>query len=173
MTPVPWRYVNNWGCNGCGICCKKFNVVLKFKEWLKLVQTYGIGVTGTGLNSFYIGKRSDGSCVFLTTSRGICFCGLQVTKPLACKLWPFKILDRPKYGYVKESIFDYKGRRFYVYIDPSCPEITWGKPSTTIAYRVIPEFIDIALGLKGKQYYSTALPLYDLYPKTWNQYRLI
>jgi hypothetical protein len=40
-------------------------------------------------------------------------------------------------------------------------------------HRVIPEFIEIALGLREKQFYSTATPLYDLYPKTGWNHRLI
>jgi len=173
MMPVPWTNVNSWRCTGCGICCNRFEVVLKFNEWLKLVQTYGAGVTNAGLSKFYLGKRADGSCVFLTASTNACLCGLQNMKPLACKLWPFKISDTPRYGEAREAAFDYQGRRLYVYIDPFCPEILYGKPSATMMHRVIPEFIEIALGLREKQFYSTATPLYDLYPKTrWN-HRLI
>lgn len=173
MGQVPWRYVNNWQCNGCGLCCRKFNVVLKFNEWLKLVRAYGVETTGIGLDRLYLGKRSDGTCVFLTASKRVCFCGLQNMKPMACKLWPFKILDRPKYGRTKEASFNYKGRSLYIYIDSVCPEITWGKPSAKMTYHIIPEFIEIALGSREKQFYSTGTPLYDLYPKTKNLYRLI
>jgi hypothetical protein len=82
-------------------------------------------------------------------------------KPSACKLWPFKIADKPKYGKGREAIFNYRGRRFFVYIDPFCPEIRWGKPTVKMAYNVIPEFIEIALGLKEKQFYSTSTMLHD------------
>ncbi|OYT49720.1 zinc/iron-chelating domain-containing protein [Candidatus Bathyarchaeota archaeon ex4484_231] len=173
MMPVPWSHVSYWRCTGCGICCKKFDVVLKFDEWLRLVKTYGIGVTTAGLNKFYLNKRPDGSCVFLTQSGNISFCGLQNMKPLACKLWPFRILDKPKYGRPNEAAFNYNGRRLYVYIDPLCPEILWGKPTPKMVYKVIPEFIEIALGLREKQFYSTATPLYSLYPKTRRRYRII
>jgi hypothetical protein len=94
-------------------------------------------------------------------------------KPLACKLWPFKISDTPRYGEAREAAFDYQGRRLYVYVDPFCPEILYGKPSAAMMHRVIPEFIEIALGLREKQFYSTATPLYDLYPKTGWNHRLI
>jgi len=77
-------------------------------------------------------------------------------KPLACKLWPFKILDQPKYGKSHEAVYNYKGRRFYIYIDPLCPEIRWGKPSPQMAQQVIPEFLEIALGWREKQVYSTS-----------------
>jgi Fe-S-cluster containining protein len=146
---------------------------LKFNEWLKLIRTYGIGVTGAGLNKFYLEKKPDGSCLFLCMSEGICLCGLQNMKPLACKLWPFKIVDKPKYGKGREAILNYKGRRLFVYVDPFCPEIRWGKPTATMTSNVIPEFIEIALGLKEKQFHSTSTMLYDLYPKTKKTFRVI
>ena len=173
MVPVPWSHVSSWRCTGCGICCRRFDVVLKFNEWLRLVQTYGIGVTTAGLDRLYLGKKPDGSCVFLSSTGNVCFCGLQGMKPLACKLWPFKIVDKPRYGMANEAAYDYRGRRLYVYVDPFCPETRLGKPTPMMVHGVIPEFIEIALGLKEKQFYSTAAPLYDLYPKTNRDYKLI
>jgi len=79
MMPVPWSHVSYWRCTGCGICCKKFDVVLKFDEWLRLVKTYGIGVTTAGLNKFYLNKRPDGSCVFLDLTAPACFSPNQAT----------------------------------------------------------------------------------------------
>jgi len=173
MIPVPWTYINSWRCTGCGICCKKYEVVLKFNEWLKLVQLYGAGVTSADINKFYLGKRADGSCIFLILSNGVHFCGLQNMKPVACKLWPFKILDRPRYGIASEAAFDYQGHRLYIYVDPFCPEILYGHPSAVLLHKIIPEFIEIALGVREKQYYSTSTPLYDMHLKTKQNYRLI
>jgi len=102
-----------------------------------------------------MGKKSDGSCLFLYNSFGKWFCGLQHTKPRACKLWPFKLSNKPRYGRPREAAFDYRGRRLYIYVDPFCPEIRWGKPSERTVYHVIPEFIEITLGLREKQVYST------------------
>ena len=162
MAPVPWSYVNSWYCTCCGLCCKEFDVVLRFDEWLRLVRTYGVGVTTAGLNKFYVGKKTDGTCTFLCNSFGKWFCGLQYMKPKACRLWPFKILNRPRYGRSREAAFDYKGRRLYIYIDPFCPKITWGRPSEFVVYQVVPEFIEIALGLRKKQVYSTSKMQYDM-----------
>lgn len=153
---VPWRYVNSWYCNGCGLCCKEFEVVLTFHEWLKITKTFGAGVTRAGLNKFYMGKRSDGSCIFLYTAPdGKKLCGLQNNKPLACKVWPFKILNKPKYGGAKEAFFNYNGQDLFIYIDPFCPGIRWGPPSAELIYKVIPEFIEVASGIRQKQFYST------------------
>jgi Fe-S-cluster containining protein len=173
MIPIPWSRVSYWQCTGCGICCKEFDVVLKFNEWLRLVRNYGIGVTAAGLNRLYLGKKPDGSCVFLSSAGNMYFCGLQNMKPLACKLWPFKVIDNPKYGMANEAVYNYRGRKVYVYIDPLCPKTQFGKPTAMMVHGVIPEFIEIALGLREKQFYSTAISLYDLYPKTNRDYKLI
>ncbi|KYH42610.1 MAG: Fe-S-cluster oxidoreductase [Candidatus Bathyarchaeota archaeon B63] len=155
MVPLPWSYVRSWRCTGCGICCVHYQVVLKFDEWLRIVHKFGVAVTGSGLNKLYLGKKPDGSCIFLTKAAGMHLCGLQDMKPTACKLWPFKIMRKPRYGRSREAIFNYRGERFYVYIDPSCPEIIWGRPTRLITEKVIPEFIEIALGTREKQVYST------------------
>ncbi|MBS7606288.1 MAG: YkgJ family cysteine cluster protein [Candidatus Bathyarchaeia archaeon] len=156
MVFIPWSYVNLWRCNGCGICCKEFEVVLTFNEWLYITKKYGVGVTKTGLNKFFMGKRADGSCVFLYPAPdGKWLCGLQNNKPLACKLWPFKILNKPTYSEAKEALFEYNGQKFYVYVDQFCPGIRFGLPSAELVYKIIPEFIEIALGIRQKQVYST------------------
>jgi len=173
MMPIPWSHVRSWRCTGCGLCCRRFEVVLKFNEWLRLVQKYGVGVTNAGLNKFYLGKKPDGTCIFLYTVNGVWFCGLQNMKPVACKLWPFKVLDRPRYGRAKEAFFSHEGKKLFVYTDPFCPEITWGKPGDEMVHKVIPEFVEIALGLREKQFYSTSTMLYDLYPRWKGSQRII
>ena len=165
MIPVPWRYVNMWYCDGCGLCCREFDVVLRFDEWLRIIRRYGVGVTRAGLNKFYLRRKGDGSCIFLYEAFGRQLCGLQDMKPIACKLWPFKIYTRPKYGRAREAVFNYEGQRLFVYIDPSCPRIVWGEPSQTLIYKIIPEFIEIAIGVRKKQFYSTSRWLYNLSPK--------
>jgi len=156
LNPVPWRHVRDWTCNGCGICCKEYDIVLKFNEWLHLVRNYGVKTTVAGLNNLYLNKRRDGTCVFLQNIFGKWSCGLQTNKPLACRLWPFKVLISPRYGKPREALYPYRNKRFYVYLDPFCPQIRWGKPSPRVIYNIVPEFIDLALGLRKKQYYSTS-----------------
>jgi len=155
MVPLPWSYIHSWRCTGCGICCIHYQVILTFDEWLKIIRRFGVGVTEAGLNKLYLGKKSDGSCIFLSRFNGVYFCTLQDMKPLACKLWPFKIMNRPKYGKSREAMFNYNGRRLFVYVDPSCPEIRLGKPTSMMIKKVIPEFIEIALRVREKQVYST------------------
>jgi Fe-S-cluster containining protein len=148
---------------------------LTFDEWLYITKKYGVGFTKAGLNKLYIGKRPDGSCMFLyMASNGKWLCGLQNNKPLACKLWPFKIFNKPKYGNAKEALFEYLDQKFYIYIDPFCPGIRWGPPSIELVYKIIPEFIEIAMGIRQKQFYSTmptAPGFFIIKPK--RDYRLI
>ncbi len=164
MLPVPWRYVNSWHCNCCGLCCREYDIVLRFDEWLNLIRRYGVGVTRAGLSRFYIRRRSDGACVFLYNSFGKWYCGLQSMKPMACKLWPFKILEKPRYGKSREAGFTYNGKPFYVYVDPFCPGIRWGPPSQSLISHVIPEFIELALGIRNKQVYSTSSTGFIIHP---------
>ncbi len=166
MLPVPWRYVNSWNCYACGLCCKGFSVVLNFVEWMNVVKTYGIGFTKPSINKFFLKNKSDGSCAFLYNHSGKGLCSLQHMKPQACKLWPFKILQRPKYGRAKEAEYNYAGRKLYIYADQSCPGLTWGSPETNFFRTTLTEFIELALGLRKNQVNSTSkMPLYPRYVK--------
>jgi len=156
MVPIPWRYVESWNCIACGICCKGYQVVLGFNEWVDLIRNYGVGVTQPSISKFYLGKKSDGTCIFLTKLYDTWLCGLQNMKPKACKLWPFKILSRPEFGRPNEATYKYMDRNLFVYIDPACLGTRWGKPTQEFTHRTLPEFIEIAVGLREKQYYSTS-----------------
>ncbi len=156
MLPVPWRFVHNWECIRCGKCCYEYEVVLRFDEWLKLVNAYGAWVAKPSLTKIYLGKREDGSCIFLGRVGNRYYCTLQNSKPKACKIWPFKILRKPKYGRAKEAAYSFRDKIFYIYLVPTCSGIVWGTPSNNFVRAVIPEFIDIALGIKEKQFYSTS-----------------
>jgi Fe-S-cluster containining protein len=156
MIPIPWRYVESWNCIACGICCKDYQVVIGFNEWINLLQTYGVGVTQPGVNKFYLGKKGDGTCLFLYKFFDAWLCGLQDAKPKACKLWPFKILSKPDFGRPNEAVYKYGDRNFFVYVDPSCVGIRWGKPTPEFTYRILTELVEIATGIREKQYYSTS-----------------
>jgi hypothetical protein len=123
---------------------------------MNVVKTYGVSFTAPGINKFYLKRRSDGSCVFLYNYYGKGFCTLQHMKPRACKLWPFKILGRPKYGRAREAEYNYARKRLFVYVDPSCRGLTWGSPSSNFVRTTLTEFVELALGLRKKQVYSTS-----------------
>ncbi|MEM2104699.1 MAG: YkgJ family cysteine cluster protein [Candidatus Bathyarchaeia archaeon] len=156
MLFVPWQYIADWRCNLCGLCCKAYSVVLNFQEWLKIVKNYGVETTASSLNSFYLKRKSDGSCVFLYKLSNMHLCGLQHMKPTACKLWPFKILTSPKFGYAREAAYPYNGRNLYVYADSTCTGLRYGRPAWELATQTISEFVEIALGIRSDQHKSSA-----------------
>lgn len=164
MLPIPWRNIEYWNCSACGLCCKGFDVVLDFPEWINIVKTYGVDYTQPSISRFYLKRKTDDTCVFLGNNYGNWLCSLQHMKPIACKLWPFKVLDKPTWGKPNEALFNYNGMRLYVYADPSCLGLRWGNPNSEFAYTVLPEFVDLALGQRRKQHYSTAR-LFS--PDTW------
>jgi Fe-S-cluster containining protein len=115
-----------------------------------------MNVVQPSVGQLCLGKKMDGTCVFLYQLSGRWRCGLQQTKPKACKMWPFKILGKPKYGNAREAAYHYRDSVFYVYIDPICIGTNWGTPSKELIQKTLPEFVDIGLGLKEKQYHSTS-----------------
>lgn len=157
MRIVPWSRVRSWRCNACGICCRHYDVVLKFPEWLNIVKNFGVKYTAPGLNTFFLRRRADGSCAFLHDAPNASFCGLQPAKPLACKLWPFKVLDKPKFGNPNNAVYNYGNRRLFIYVDPACTGLRFGVPSQEFVYSVIPEFIEIACGVRRRQFKTTAV----------------
>lgn len=157
MQVVPWNVVNSWHCNTCGLCCKHYDVILKLPEWLNIVKTFGVEYTASSLSNFSLRRRADGSCTFLHQAPTASICSLQYAKPQACRLWPFKVLDKPKYGRPNDAVYYYGGRRLYVYVDSVCSGIRYGVPAQDFDYSVIPEFIEIALGVRRRQFKSTAL----------------
>jgi Fe-S-cluster containining protein len=131
-------------------------VVLNFQEWLTIIKNYGVETTASGLNKLYIKRKSDGSCSFLYNISNTHLCGLQHMKPKACKLWPFKVLNKPEYGYAKEAAYDYKGSRLFVYADSNCSGLKYGRPTWEFTTYTVKEFIEIALGIRNQQIKSTA-----------------
>ncbi|MDW8040791.1 MAG: YkgJ family cysteine cluster protein [Nitrososphaerota archaeon] len=156
MLFTPWQYIADWKCNTCGLCCKAYSVVLNFQEWLNIVKNYGVETTATGLNKLYLRRKSDGSCIFLYRLSNMYLCGLQHMKPIACKLWPFKILTSPKYGYAREAAYPYLGKTLYIYADSTCTGLQYGNPTWNFTNQTLKEFIEIAVGNRREQSKSTA-----------------
>lgn len=156
MLFVPWQRIADWKCTACGLCCRAYSVVLNFQEWLNIVKNYGVDKTVSGLDKLFIKRRSDGSCIFLYKFSNMYLCGIQHMKPKACKLWPFRVLSKPKFGYADEAAYRYRGNRLYVYADPMCPGIRYGKPTYEFANSTLREFVEIALGVRRTQYKTTA-----------------
>jgi hypothetical protein len=155
MQYIPWQNVNSWQCKACGYCCKLYSVVLNFGEYLRLTQTYGKEAAVTDLSRFYIKRHSNGDCAFLRSKSLKYYCGLQATKPEACKIWPFKVVAEPRYGDEELAAFNYAGKEVYVYVDNMCNGLRYGKPSWEFQNQTIPEFVEIALGTREFQHHAT------------------
>jgi Fe-S-cluster containining protein len=156
MQFVPWRHVADWRCTTCGECCRLYSVVLNFHEWLKIVKGYGFEQTVSGLNKLFIKRKGDGSCAFLCSFSNVNVCGLQYMKPKACKLWPFKVLAEPKYGFAKEAAYRCGTNTVFVYADSMCNGLKYGTPSWEFANNTLKEFAEIAMGLSLTQHRTTS-----------------
>ena len=123
---------------------------------MNIVRNYGVETTIPSVSKLFLGKKGDRTCYFLKYMGDSSICGLQYMKPLACKIWPFKIFDNPKFGKPNEALYRYQNKNFYIYVDPACTGLSWGKPTPEFKYRTSPEFIDVALGLRKQQFHSTS-----------------
>ncbi len=162
MQFVPWRYIADWKCTSCGICCRFYSVVLSFHEWLRIVQTHGVGYTASGLDKLFIRRRNDGSCTFLSDFSKTSTCGLQVMKPRACKIWPFKVHIQPEFGYASQALYEIGQNKLFIYADPTCCGLRFGQPTFEFANSTLKEFVEIAVGIRETQCKTTGtIPLYD------------
>jgi hypothetical protein len=48
------------------------------------------------------------------------------------------------------------GKNFNVYLDPACKGVISGKPSTRFYNQVLPEMIQIGMGVMSKQRFTTS-----------------
>ncbi|MEM2896403.1 MAG: YkgJ family cysteine cluster protein [Candidatus Bathyarchaeia archaeon] len=164
MRAIPWSKLRSWSCLGCGVCCKMYNVLLTLYEAVTFLRKFGMDVLIPNLRGFYLRKTLDGKCIFQNEYFGKSLCRIQAIKPLACKLWPFRILKYPKYEERELAKFAYKDDVFYVYVDPACRGLSLGNPSEELVTKTIPEFIKIFLGIKQTQFYSTSRMIYQALP---------
>ncbi len=126
------------------------------REWLYITKNYGYSMVDQGINGFFLRRTVDESCPFLLRRSDGWLCGLQYNKPLTCKMWPFRILAEPIYGEGNEAYFDYRSKRYYIYVVPHCPGIKWGHPTEGLIKKTLPEFIDVRLGFQWRQHFSTS-----------------
>lgn len=153
--PVPWRRIRSWACTSCGECCRHFRVPLAPLEYARILRVFGSWPIEIRIGRAYLRKKPDGRCVFQYRLGGMWLCGIQSFKPLACKLWPIKPLEKPKYGRSQEAAFYSRHGEFYVYLDPRCPGVELGEPTPKLA-TAIAEAIDLMYNLSRPQKYTTS-----------------
>ena len=100
VTPPAYQCYN---CQGCGVCCRGYFLVTASREEYERITAQGWEndpelkgkVLFTPLGKRYLlGHRADGACIFLD-ERGLCRIHGQFgepAKPLACRLYPFRLL---------------------------------------------------------------------------------
>jgi len=153
---IPWSEVHSWSCIACGQCCIGYRVPLKMDEYVRVAKRYGHGVFEFGLGKVYLKHGFGDRCIFQHPSQGRWVCALQAIKPLACKLFPFRVYSKPIYKRGDKSAYTHRERTLYVYLDPSCPGIAVGRPRERFLRKTLPEVVEIGIGLRWKQKYTTS-----------------
>ena len=157
---IPWRRIDSWSCLACGECCRRFRPSLTAYEYALILDTFGpsyIGSSGLGKPCL---RMVRGRCVFQNKA-GLCSLQPLGMKPLACKLWPFRIKGKTARDTDEdEAIFQHKGQAYYVYVDPSCNGINQGDPRELP--KVIHEVIEISKEPRKSQFHSTSRLLIPL-----------
>ena len=125
-------------------------------EYARVANRYGHSVVEFGLGKVYLKQGLGDRCIFQHSSQGRWVCELQAIKPLACKLFPFRVYSQPVYKRGDRSECSYRGRTLHVYLDTSCPGIAPGRPSERFLRKVLPEVVAIGTGLMWKQRYTTS-----------------
>lgn len=166
---IPWGEITSWSCLACGNCCREgFTVYLSPYEYARILR-FAPYALEAGSSKPYL-KKTGARCIFLN-EYGLCQLQFLDLKPLACKIWPFIVLQKPKSFHSKKARFYYNNEEYYVYINPHarsiCSGIGRGKPEELPL--VINEVIEIYKGRIREQNYSTAY----LKTLTLNLYSLV
>lgn len=153
--PVPWRRISSWNCTMCGECCFRFDVKLRWDEAMKLTNLYGREFLTPRPGGFILSKVG-GRCPFLLDFGKIRACKLQLDmKPIACKLWPFQVHLKPKYGKDRDARFTLEEGEFFVYVDLRCKGVRPGNPGPNLV-ETISEAVKLALDPSGVQLRTTS-----------------
>jgi len=153
---LPWRKVRYWECLACGDCCKWFRVPLRMDEYANILKNYGSSFVKIDIGKVYLAKRHDGRCIFQFQSSGRWVCGIQASKPIACKQWPFIVVKKPLFGHADMALIRWYESNYYIYVDPRCRGVALGNPSTILLDKILPEVLNLSQGIRTDQYYSTS-----------------
>ncbi len=153
---IPWSEVSSWACNACGKCCLGYRVPLKPDEYARVAKVFGTNVVDFGLGKVYLKHGYGDRCIFQRPTQDRWICSLQGMKPMACKLFPFRLHSKPLYRKGDGSDYVFRGRRFHIYLDPDCDGVIAGRPTERFAKQLLPEIVQIGMGVRYKQRYSTS-----------------
>jgi Fe-S-cluster containining protein len=125
-------------------------------EMVRITNRYGEGVLQYGLGKSYLRNQTNGRCTFQRPLMGKWICTLQGTKPTACRIFPFRLNNKPIYKAGENAMIRMGDKMYYLYMDPNCKGITLGKPTERFAKQIVPEIVRIGMGLPVKQKYTTS-----------------
>jgi len=123
-------------------------------EYVTFTKLFGLGVAELDRFGDPCLKRSEGACVF-QSPEGLC--GLQALglKPLACKVWPFKVVRAKSLDEASpDDAFVYRGEVYRAYVNSSCLGIGHGTREGLV--EAIKEVIEIKRDPQTPQRYTTA-----------------
>lgn len=156
---VPWSCVASWRCVACGKCCLEFRVPLRAREVVKITNIYGanaVELDASRLRAYL--RKIGGKCVFQRQVHEFSLCLLQHVgmKPYACKMWPFAVKSEGVKG--EEAAFMYDKRLFYIYLNPRCTGLRFGRPSVSLREKILPEAVELSLNPDRNHRYLTSTP---------------
>ncbi len=115
-SPLPLRalpVVENWQCQGCGVCCRGSIITLSDEDLAKLdAQKWHEHPDFRGVKTVVregliggrrvLAKRDDGGCVFLTDDNRCRIHELHGpdAKPAVCRTFPLQVVPLEKFAYV-------------------------------------------------------------------------
>lgn len=153
MEYVPYKQIESWKCLACGKCCRRYAVNLTWKEYRE-IKKFRPDKVRIKKRKPYLKRKADGRCEFLYGD----LCSLQALdmKPVACKVWPFKVLPKPaKNDREFDGLYQTADKKeYFVYINPRCSGINKGNPFQL--QRSVEEIIAFWNGSKKQQRYSTS-----------------
>jgi len=153
---IPWREVASWGCRACGNCCVGYRVPLKMDEFVKVGNVCGQDVFEYGMGKVYLRNGPDRRCVLQRPLMDRWICTVQGMKPTACRLFPFRIQQKPVYPRGDNSAYRWGDKVYYIYLDSDCEGIVPGQPTERFANQVLPEVLRNGLGNAQKQRFTTS-----------------
>lgn len=153
---IPWPEVSSWSCVACGNCCRGYKVPLKMEEMVRIQNSYGPEVMDFGVGKAYLKNQRNRRCVFQKPLMNRWVCTLQGIKPTACRLFPFRIHNKPVYKRGDNAGIFFHGKQYYLYMDSDCRGIVSGNPGDRFRDQIVPEIMSIGIGLPVKQKYTTS-----------------
>jgi len=129
-------------------------VVLTAYEYALLIKLFGPWAVELDEHGDPCLRKVGGTCIFQSPT-GLCRLQPLGLKPLACKVWPFKVREVKGSEHVEQDeMFVYKGKVYRVYVHSSCRGI--GKGSEEGLINAIKEVIEIKKNPARPQVYTTS-----------------